>query len=110
MIVEAVTQAARAHLMFAACKLDLPELLAGGPRSSDDIARETRAHGDLHRLMRGLVACGVLEQDEYGRFALTEDGNALRADTANSARTLVMEWGEVIAPAMAALAHGAMTG
>jgi SAM-dependent methyltransferase len=109
-IVETVTQAARAHLMFAACKLGLPERLAGGPRSSDDIAREIGAHRNLYRLMRGLVACGVLEQGEDGRFALTEDGNALRADAANSMRTLVMEWGEVIAPAMAALAHGAITG
>ena len=110
MIAEAIEQASRAQLFFAACKLGLPERLAAGPRTSEEIAAEIGAHPHLHRLMRGLVACGALEQREDGQFVLTEAGQALRADVANSRRNLVIEWGEVIAPAMAALAHGAMTG
>ena len=110
MIVEAITQAARAQLLFAACKLDLPERLAGGPRTSAEIAREIGAHAHLHRLMRGLVACGALEQHEDGRFGLTEAGEALRAGAVNSQRNLVLQWGEMIGPAMGALAHGALTG
>jgi hypothetical protein len=110
MIGEAIDQASRAQLFFAACKLGLPERLAGGPRTSAEIAAEIGAHPHLYRLMRGLVACGALEQGEDGRFALTEAGHALRPDVENSRRNLVIEWGEVIAPAMAALAHGAMTG
>jgi hypothetical protein len=110
MIVEAITQASRAQLCFAACKLGLPDLLARGARTSEEIAAEIGAHPHLHRLMRGLVACGALEQREDGRFVLTEVGNQLRTDAASSMRNLVIEWGEVIAPAMAALAHGAMTG
>jgi SAM-dependent methyltransferase len=91
-------------------ELELPERLADGPRTSAEIAQQIGAHAHLHRLMRGLVACGALEQHEDGRFALTEVGDTLRAGAVNSQRNLVLQWGEMIGPAMGALAHGALTG
>jgi orsellinic acid C2-O-methyltransferase len=43
--------------------LQLPELLAAGPRSAEDIAAESRCHArSLRRLLRALVAAGALTQ------------------------------------------------
>jgi hypothetical protein len=110
-IMESLVHAGRMQMLFAACKLGLPELLAHGACGSAEIARQIGAHAPhLHRLMRGLVASGALLEHEDGRFALTDMGQELRADVPGSKRSIVLQWGEMIGPAMGALAHSAMTG
>jgi hypothetical protein len=68
-----------------AATLGLADLLADGPRTSDDLAAATGtdAHA-LYRLLRALASVGVFREDEGKRFALTEMGDALRADAPES--------------------------
>ena len=53
-------------------ELRIPDLLAGGPRSSDDLAAATGVLAEpLRRVLRCLVAVGVFTETEDGRFAGT---------------------------------------
>ncbi len=61
--------------------LGLCDLLADGPRSVAEIAETTDVDArSLTRLVRALVAIGLLVSDGDERFANTELGDALRAD------------------------------
>jgi hypothetical protein len=67
--------------IHVAVRLGIPDLLADGPRRSDDLAVDTGAHaGSLYRLLRALAAVGVLREGEERAFALTELGDGLRTD------------------------------
>ncbi|MGH2371297.1 MAG: methyltransferase [Chloroflexota bacterium] len=69
------------HLVYVAAKLGLAEVLADGPRSSGELAAALGAHPDtLRRLMRGMVAIGLLTEADDGQFALDEMGYLLRSD------------------------------
>ena len=49
--------------IHVAARLDVADRLAGGPRSSDELAAETNADPDaLYRLLRALAAAGVLHE------------------------------------------------
>ena len=66
-----------------AATLGIADLLAQGPRSSDDLASATGTHPrSLYRLMRALAAAGVFEEDDDRRFRLTAIGECLRSDAA----------------------------
>ena len=61
--------------------LGVADRLAGGARSSDELAAATESHPDaLYRLLRALAAVGVLREEPGRRFALTPLGECLRAD------------------------------
>ena len=61
-----------------AARLGLSDRLAGGPRSADDLARETGVNADaLYRLMRALAGLGVFEEQAARTFALTPVGAAM---------------------------------
>ena len=67
--------------------LGIADLLAGGPKSCDELAQDTGSHGrTLHRVLRTLVAAGVFAEDKAGRFRLTALGQPLRSDVADSVR------------------------
>jgi hypothetical protein len=95
-----------------AATLGVADLLADGPRPSDELARETGADADsLYRLLRALAAVGVLREDDGRRFALTELGNPLRSDVPGS----LAGWAAFVGrPAFwqswAALLHSVRTG
>src|SRR5215213_10564468 len=70
-----VTQA-----IHVAAVLGLADLLADGPRSSDDLAAATTTHpGTLYRLLRALAGVGVFREEDR-HFALTDLGACLRVD------------------------------
>jgi SAM-dependent methyltransferase len=80
--------------IHAAAALRIPDLLAGGPRRSDELARAAGAHpGALYRLMRALVALELCTQTEDGGFALTPMGDYLRSDSPDSARSWALLMG-----------------
>jgi SAM-dependent methyltransferase len=80
--------------IHAAAALGIPDLLADGPRRSDELARAAGAHpGALHRLMRALVALELCTQTEDGAFALTPLGDYLRSDSPESARSWALLMG-----------------
>jgi hypothetical protein len=72
----AVSQALRVMI-----ELGIPDLLAVGERSVDDLATATHSDADsLYRVMRLLAPEGVFSEDLPRHFALTEVGAALRSD------------------------------
>lgn len=71
--------------LHVAAALGIADLLAEGPRSSDDLAAACGAHPDaLYRLLRALASIGVLDAEPERRFALTEVGEELRSDVPGS--------------------------
>jgi O-methyltransferase/methyltransferase family protein len=66
-----------------AARLGIADLLAAGPRASDELAAATGAHpGALYRLLRALASVGVLHESADRQFALTPIGACLRTDAA----------------------------
>lgn len=84
------------QLLYVAASLGVADALAGGPRTSDALAKEVGADpGALHRMLRGLAAYGVLEEVGDGRFGLTPVGELLRAGTPGSLRGPVLSRGAI---------------
>jgi len=80
--------------IHTAAALGIADLLANGPRRSDELAQAAGAHpGALHRLMRALVALELCTQTEDGAFALTPMGDCLRADSPDSVRSWALLMG-----------------
>jgi hypothetical protein len=92
------------RLLHVAVALGVPDALAAGPRSIDDLAREVGALPDmLWRVARGLAAEEVLAECADGRFALTAMGELLRSGTPGSLRGTVVARGELYVAAVAGL-------
>ncbi|MEV7598873.1 methyltransferase [Kitasatospora sp. NPDC089797] len=74
----------------AAADVGVADHLADGPRTPAELAAATGTDArNLYRVLRLLATRGVVAEDEAGRFALTEAGQALRSDVPHSARTAV---------------------
>ncbi|HUY50229.1 MAG TPA: methyltransferase [Streptosporangiaceae bacterium] len=71
-----------------AATLGLADLLADGPRSADDLAKQAGADPDaLTRMLRLLVTHWVFTEPEPGRFALNGTAALLRGDEPGGMRT-----------------------
>ncbi|GHC83270.1 methyltransferase [Streptomyces flavofungini] len=80
-----------AEILYVAAELRLADAFDGGPRSYQELAKETGADPrTLRRLLRALVGEGVVTQVDADRFALTELGGQLRADAPDSVRDTVL--------------------
>jgi hypothetical protein len=76
-----VTGGQLAQAISVAAMLGIADLLAGGPRTSDDLAKATETHpGALYRLLRALASAEVLAEEDGRLFALTALGEGLRSD------------------------------
>jgi hypothetical protein len=81
-------------VVYAAAKLGLADLLAGGPKSAAELAGPARLHApSLHRLMRTLASLGILTEGDAQRFALTPLGEALKTGAPGSARGTLIAFG-----------------
>ena len=77
--------------IHAAAELGVADALAGGAKTSAELARAIEADPpSLHRLLRALVTLELCTIDERDRFALTPLGECLRADVPNSIRAWVL--------------------
>jgi predicted transcriptional regulator len=73
--------------LYAAAKMEIPDLLKAGPRSCDALARMTGTHApSLYRLLRALAGAGLLDEGEEQHFALTPVGSYLQRDSPDSLR------------------------
>lgn len=80
--------------LYVLATLGIPDLLADGARTSDELADAAGADRDaLRRLLRALAQAGVLSVGEDGRFALTELGSRLRTDVPGSLHALAAHLG-----------------
>jgi O-methyltransferase domain len=67
------------QMVSAVVELRIPDLVASGPRSSDDLAASTGVHSEpLRRILRCLVAEGVFTEGEDGCFGATPVSECLR--------------------------------
>ncbi|MFJ9953135.1 methyltransferase [Kitasatospora sp. NPDC091207] len=74
----------------AAADIGVADHLTDGPRTPAELAAATGTDArSLHRVLRLLATRGVVAEDDLGRFALTDAGQALRGDVPYSARTAV---------------------
>ncbi|MFF7459240.1 methyltransferase [Kitasatospora sp. NPDC008115] len=74
----------------AAADVGVADHLADGPATPAELAAATGTDArNLHRVLRLLATRGVVAEDERGRFALTEAGQALRSDVPYSVRSAV---------------------
>lgn len=74
-----------ARCLYVAAELRIADLLRDGPRSVDDLARETGMHPDaLHRFLRTLASVGFFRETDERTFALTRLSECLRADAQGS--------------------------
>ena len=70
-----------------AATLGIADLLAGGARTSAELASHTGSHPPtLHRLLRALAAAGLFHEDAERRFSLTWLGEGLRDGVPGSRR------------------------
>jgi hypothetical protein len=82
------------QLINVAVMLGIADALADGPRSSDDLADVAGANPlALHRVLRGLAALGVLDEQDGGRFGLTPSGALLRSGVPGSFRAAALARG-----------------
>ena len=95
------------QVLYVAARLRIPDLVADGAKSSEELAQATSTHApSLYRLLRALAYLGILQETEPGRFALTDLGAPLRSEVPDSmwATTLLFcgegvwrSWGELLA-------------
>ena len=69
------------HTVLLVARLGIADLLANGPRTVDDLARDTDTHpGALYRVLRALASRGMFHEAPDGRFSLTAAAAPLRRD------------------------------
>jgi trans-aconitate methyltransferase len=96
-------------LVYVAAKLGVPDLLAHGALTSEQVAERTGANPRaMAAILRVLGAVDVLEVDGGGRYALRPLGHALRSNPGWRSQALLL--GEEYFRASAELLHTAMTG
>ncbi|MEM7099093.1 MAG: methyltransferase [Pseudomonadota bacterium] len=84
----------RSQILHAGVQLGVVDLLAGGPRSADQVAAELSLNpSNTYRLMRGLASIGILQEDAKQAFQLTQTGDFFRKDHPNTMRGVCL-WEE----------------
>jgi len=69
------------QLVVAACELKIPDLLAAGPKSAEELAAVTQTHApSLRAMLRGLAAWDVVVDQGDGTFAATQLSDCFRSD------------------------------
>jgi O-methyltransferase domain len=78
-----------AQVSSVLARLGVPDQLAGGPATADQLAPRVGAAADaLARLLAAAAAYGLVSRDAAGRYALTPAGDLLRSDAPGAARAL----------------------
>lgn len=84
-----------AKSIYVVAKLGVADLLAAGPRSSDELAKATNTQPEaLYRLMRALATHGIFREESGRRFSLTSEGEGLKKDAPGSQHALALMMGE----------------
>jgi hypothetical protein len=100
-----------AQVACAAAALSLPDRMAAGPMSAEDLAAACEAHApSVRRLLRAMASLGLAVQESDGRFALTEAGGFLRADAPGSVRGRALFTGDMLWKQFGDLTHQVKTG
>ena len=109
-------QMATAHwvsrLVYLAAQMNLPDHLAEGPRTADELALSTATDGpSLYRVMRTLASLGLFTEDPRHRFSLTPLGEGLKTGSPGSVRASVLIMaGDLCTKSMDHLLYSVQTG
>jgi SAM-dependent methyltransferase len=91
--------------------LGLPDRMAAGPATAEDLAAWSGADPRaLRRLLAALAGAGLLRRAEPGAFQLTPLTQLLRSDVPGSLRDTAIMYGEEVFRSFAELAHTVRTG
>lgn len=90
--------------VYVAAKLGLADLLRDGPRSSEELARQTKTDPlSLFRLLRTLASVGVFAQNAAGTFEITPLAQGLLEGPGSAKAAILMmgeehyrSWGELL--------------
>lgn len=101
-----MTQAIR-----VAAELRIPDLLAGGPKRSEELAAAAGAHApSLDRLLRALTTIEICREGDDGTFELSPMGELLRSEVDGSLRSWTIFWGNHLWPVWGRLPDAVRTG
>jgi C-methyltransferase len=90
-LMQLVTAFRASRAICVATQLGVPDLLASGPKSIEELASATKTHpSSLRRLMRALCAVGIFREDGPERFDLAPMGSLLRCDVPGSMHASVL--------------------
>ena len=83
------------QVLYVPAKLGIADLLAGGPKSVEELATATDTHApSLYRVLRAAASLGVFTEQENRVFALNPNAEPLRSNVPNSLRDIMIFMGE----------------
>lgn len=84
-----------AQVLYVPAKLGIADLLAGGPKSVEELATATDTHApSLYRVLRAAASLGVFTEQENRNFALNANAEPLLSNRPNSLRDILIFMGE----------------
>jgi len=97
--------------IYVMARLGIADLLSDGPLDAEELGKRSKTNApSLKRVLRLLVAAGVLTEDDEGRFALTPIGDCLRAGAPGSMRAAALLFGGITERAWGELLYSVETG
>jgi len=109
-IVEMVMAQFVSRLIHLAAVLKLPDHLAAGPRTAEELAPLTATDApSLYRVMRTLSSLGLFTEDQEHRFALQPLGATLKSGTPSYATALIFG-GDIVARSVENILYSVQTG
>jgi hypothetical protein len=102
-----------AKILAEVVRLDVPDALAHGPLTADELVRKAgiRAHPvALHRALRACAALGIVTEDSAGRFGPTRLSALLTRDTPGTLKRFVEYSGGLLWKVWGGLPEGLATG
>src|SRR5688572_23549556 len=94
-VIEMITGAWKTQVIGEAVKLGLFDRIAQGEGRPEALAAATGANADgVMRLLRGLATLGLVTHEAGGSFSLTDAGQYLRRDAADSLTGMAGHWSE----------------
>jgi ubiquinone/menaquinone biosynthesis C-methylase UbiE len=84
-----------AQVLYVTAKLGIADLLAGGAKSTEELATATNTHApSLYRILRAAASLGVFTEQENRVFALNANAEPLLSNRPNSMRDMAIFMGE----------------
>ena len=109
-IVEMVMAQFVSRLIYLTATLQLPDHLAGGPKTAEELAPLTATHApSLYRVMRTLASLGLFTEDASHCFALRPLGAALQSGTPSYATALTLG-GDIVTRSLDHMLYSVQTG
>lgn len=113
MLFEMLFGAWTAKILAEVVRLDVPDALAEGPLTADELVRDAgiRAHPvALHRALRACAALGIVTEDSAGRFGPTRLSALLTRDAPGTLKSMVQYSGGLLWKVWTGLPEGLATG